>query len=128
MVCTDSTNAPAMTLAVVSICHGRAPWAASASPMDAASIGWCLARAGLRDVALVQWATDVDGGDAAMEAQRKQSSTSQRKNPALDKLASGKNSVYEQYQLNNYNQPQKVHLQTMKAYHYALQKQSCSGL
>jgi hypothetical protein len=41
------------------------------APMDAASIGWCLARAGLRDVALVQWATDVDGGDAAMEAQRR---------------------------------------------------------
>lgn len=41
------------------------------APMDAASIGWCLARAGLRDVALVQWASDVDGGDAAMEAQRR---------------------------------------------------------
>lgn len=41
------------------------------APMDAASIGWCLSRAGLRDVALVQWASDVDGGDAAMEAQRR---------------------------------------------------------
>jgi len=41
------------------------------SPMDAAMIGWCLARPALRDIALVQWSSDVGGGDAAMEAQRR---------------------------------------------------------
>jgi len=41
------------------------------APMDAAMLGWCFARPALRDVALVQWASDVDGGDAAMEAQRR---------------------------------------------------------
>lgn len=47
-------------------------WAPEDLPaMDAAMIGWCLARPALRDVALVQWASDVGGGDAAMDAQRR---------------------------------------------------------
>lgn len=41
------------------------------TPMQAAMLGWCLARPALRDVALVQWASDVSGGDEAMEAQRR---------------------------------------------------------
>ncbi len=40
-------------------------------PMRAAMLGWCLARPSLRDVALVQWASDQSGGDVAMEAQRR---------------------------------------------------------
>ncbi len=44
---------------------------AALTPMQAAMLGWCLARPALRDVALVQWASDVAGGDAAMEAQRR---------------------------------------------------------
>lgn len=39
--------------------------------MRAAMIGWCLGRPALRDVALVQWASDQAGGDVAMDAQRK---------------------------------------------------------
>jgi hypothetical protein len=40
-------------------------------PLRTALLAWCLSRPALRDVALVQWATDVSGGDAAMEAQRR---------------------------------------------------------
>lgn len=40
-------------------------------PMQAAMLGWCLERPSLRDVALVQWASDESGGDAAMDAQRR---------------------------------------------------------
>lgn len=43
----------------------------SLAPMRAAMIGWCLGRPALRDVALVQWASDQAGGDVAMDAQRK---------------------------------------------------------
>ncbi|WP_312677507.1 DUF4192 family protein [Microbacterium sp.] len=39
--------------------------------MRAAMLGWCLGRPALRDVALVQWASDQAGGDVAMDAQRK---------------------------------------------------------
>lgn len=46
-------------------------WHPSDAPMRTAMLGWCLARPSLRDVALVQWATDVAGGDLAMEAQRR---------------------------------------------------------
>lgn len=46
-------------------------WQPSDAPMRTAMLGWCLARPSLRDVALVQWATDVAGGDLAMEAQRR---------------------------------------------------------
>ncbi|WP_396655863.1 DUF4192 family protein [Microbacterium sp.] len=38
-------------------------------PADAAAIIWCLARPALRDVALVQWCTGIDIGDAALDAQ-----------------------------------------------------------
>ncbi len=41
------------------------------SPMQAAMLGWCLSRPSLRDVALVQWATDSAGGEAALDAQRR---------------------------------------------------------
>lgn len=41
------------------------------APMRIALLGWCLARPALRDVALVQWASDVAGGEDAMEAQRR---------------------------------------------------------
>ena len=34
--------------------------------MRAAMIGWCLGRPALRDVALVQWASDQAGGDVAI--------------------------------------------------------------
>ena len=34
-------------------------------------LGWCLNRPGLRDIALVQWATDQSGGDIASDAQRR---------------------------------------------------------
>lgn len=47
-------------------------WDAGAlPPMRAALLAWCLARPALRDVALVQWATDVIGGEDALEAQRR---------------------------------------------------------
>ncbi len=46
-------------------------WPASPTPMRAAMLGWCLGRPALRDVALVQWASDQGGGDLAMEAQRR---------------------------------------------------------
>lgn len=39
--------------------------------MDAAVVAWCLARPALRDVALVQWASDIAGGDDAFDAQRR---------------------------------------------------------
>jgi hypothetical protein len=38
---------------------------------DAAALMWCLARPSLRDVALSQWAADIDAGDDALEAQRR---------------------------------------------------------
>ena len=41
------------------------------APMPAALLGWCLSRPALRDVALVQWASDASGGADAMEAQRR---------------------------------------------------------
>ncbi|MFJ6678259.1 DUF4192 family protein [Microbacterium sp. NPDC091382] len=40
-------------------------------PMRTAVLAWCLARPSLRDVALVQWATDRAGGDTALDAQRR---------------------------------------------------------
>lgn len=40
-------------------------------PMRAALLGWCLSRPALRDVALVQWASDATGGADAMDAQRR---------------------------------------------------------
>ncbi|GAA1657137.1 DUF4192 family protein [Microbacterium flavum] len=46
-------------------------WHPSDEPMHAAMLGWCLQRPSLRDIALVQWATDEGGGDVAMEAQRR---------------------------------------------------------
>lgn len=46
-------------------------WDSSTTPMRAAMLGWCLARPSLRDVALVQWASDQRGGDVAMDAQRR---------------------------------------------------------
>lgn len=45
--------------------------AANLSPMRVAVLTWCLGRPALRDVALVQWASDMAGGDLALEAQRK---------------------------------------------------------
>lgn len=45
--------------------------AAALPPMRAALLAWCLARPALRDIALVQWATDVVGGEDALEAQRR---------------------------------------------------------
>ncbi|MFT3798045.1 DUF4192 family protein [Microbacterium sp.] len=45
--------------------------AAALAPMDAAALGWCLERPSLRDVAIVQWASDLSGGDEALEAQRR---------------------------------------------------------
>ncbi|KZE89450.1 DUF4192 family protein [Microbacterium sp. TNHR37B] len=44
---------------------------ATLTPSSAAVIGWCLARPALRDVAVVQWASDIAGGEIAMEAQRR---------------------------------------------------------
>lgn len=38
-------------------------------PFDAAALIWCLARPALRDVALVQWASGIESGDAALDAQ-----------------------------------------------------------
>ncbi|GAA3031458.1 DUF4192 family protein [Microbacterium dextranolyticum] len=46
-------------------------WHPGPSPMRAAMLGWCLSRPSLRDIALVQWATDQNGGDVAMDAQRR---------------------------------------------------------
>lgn len=47
-------------------------WDAGAlPPMRAAMLAWCLSRPALRDVALVQWATDVVGGEDALDAQRR---------------------------------------------------------
>lgn len=50
-------------------CLGWDP--ANLDPMRTAILAWCLARPSLRDVALVQWATDRPGGDSALEAQRR---------------------------------------------------------
>ncbi len=38
-------------------------------PLESAALLWCLNRPTLRDAALVQWATDIDGGAEALEAQ-----------------------------------------------------------
>ncbi|MFT4229440.1 MAG: hypothetical protein QM602_04045, partial [Microbacterium sp.] len=38
-------------------------------PFDASALIWCLARPGLRDVALVQWCTGIETGAAAFDAQ-----------------------------------------------------------
>lgn len=43
--------------------------AAALAPYDAAALIWCLARPSLRDIALVQWCSDIDGGDEALTAQ-----------------------------------------------------------
>ncbi|MDQ1217432.1 DUF4192 family protein [Microbacterium arborescens] len=40
-------------------------------PLVVALLVWCLSRPSLRDVALVQWATDADRGEDALEAQRR---------------------------------------------------------
>lgn len=45
--------------------------AADLTPMRAAVLTWCLDRPSLRDVALVQWASDMSGGDRALDAQQK---------------------------------------------------------
>lgn len=45
-------------------------WRPGDGPMRTAMLGWCLARPSLRDIALVQWASDESGGDIAIEAQR----------------------------------------------------------
>ena len=45
--------------------------AAALTPMRAAVLIWCLARPALRDVALVQWASDLSGGGRAIDAQPK---------------------------------------------------------
>lgn len=45
--------------------------AAHLDPMRTAVLAWCLARPSLRDVGIVQWATDRAGGDAALDAQRR---------------------------------------------------------
>lgn len=42
---------------------------AALEPSRAALLVWCLSRPGLRDVALVQWATTRGGGDDALDAQ-----------------------------------------------------------
>lgn len=39
------------------------------SPMRCAMLSWVMSRPSLRDIALVQWATDMGGGRLAMEAQ-----------------------------------------------------------
>lgn len=38
-------------------------------PLESAALLWCLNRPTLRDAALVQWATDIDRGTEALEAQ-----------------------------------------------------------
>lgn len=43
--------------------------AASLDPMRTAVIAWCLGRPALRDVGIVQWATDLFGGEEALDAQ-----------------------------------------------------------
>ena len=43
--------------------------AASLAPFDAATLGWCLSRPALRDIALVQWCAGSDAGDEALDAQ-----------------------------------------------------------
>ncbi|WP_298745072.1 DUF4192 family protein [uncultured Microbacterium sp.] len=45
--------------------------AGALTPMRAAALAWCFARPALRDVALVQWASDLSGGDRALDAQQK---------------------------------------------------------
>ncbi|MCK6079786.1 DUF4192 domain-containing protein [Microbacterium sp. EYE_5] len=45
--------------------------AASLDPMHVAVLSWCLARPSLRDVGIVQWASDRSGGDTALDAQRR---------------------------------------------------------
>lgn len=42
---------------------------AAMNPHDVALFSWILSRPALRDIALVQWCSDRDGGDAALEAQ-----------------------------------------------------------
>lgn len=42
---------------------------ASLAPMRIAQLSWCLSRPSLRDIALVQWATDLGHGDEALGAQ-----------------------------------------------------------
>jgi len=55
-----------------SLFEGALGWdPAALAPMRAAVIAWCLARPALRDVAIVQWASDLGGGDTALEAQRR---------------------------------------------------------
>ncbi|OWP23196.1 hypothetical protein CBF90_00050 [Microbacterium sp. AISO3] len=44
---------------------------AELDPLVVALLVWCLSRPSLRDVALVQWATDADRGEDALEAQRR---------------------------------------------------------
>lgn len=44
---------------------------AALGAVPAATLLWCLARPSLRDVALVQWCSDIEGGDEALEAQRR---------------------------------------------------------
>lgn len=44
---------------------------ATLDPGRVALLTWCLSRPALRDVALVQWATDADGGAAALDAQHR---------------------------------------------------------
>lgn len=46
-------------------------WRPREAPMRAAMLGWCLSRPSLRDIALVQWASDQQGGDLAADAQRR---------------------------------------------------------
>lgn len=41
------------------------------APMQAATLGWCLARPSLRDIALVQWAASRTAGEHAFEAQQR---------------------------------------------------------
>lgn len=42
---------------------------AELDPYEAGALAWCLSRPALRDVALVQWASDLSTGDEAFEAQ-----------------------------------------------------------
>ncbi|MFS0713724.1 DUF4192 family protein [Microbacterium sp. 2P01SA-2] len=44
---------------------------AELEPLAVALLVWCLSRPSLRDVALVQWATDAGRGDDALDAQRR---------------------------------------------------------
>ena len=45
--------------------------AADLPPMQAALLSWVLGRPSLRDIALVQWASDISGGSEALHAQLK---------------------------------------------------------